>query len=77
VTDLESEKEIVTVARNISLFGCFVATVTPFLTGTKVSRSPRRNGRAIAAKLGVGLGTLYRVVPGRPKTREKVFGTRS
>jgi hypothetical protein len=36
VTDLESEKQIATLARNVSLFGCFVATVTPFLTGTKV-----------------------------------------
>jgi len=32
--------------------------------------------RAIAKKLGVGVGTLYRVVPGRSKIREKVFGTR-
>ena len=36
MTDLESEKEIVAVARNFSVFGCFVATVTPFVTGTKV-----------------------------------------
>ena len=26
VIELESEKELVTVARNLSLFGCFVAT---------------------------------------------------
>ena len=26
MTDLESEKQIVTLARNLSLFGCFVAT---------------------------------------------------
>jgi DNA invertase Pin-like site-specific DNA recombinase len=32
--------------------------------------------REIAGELGVGVGTLYRVVPGRSKTREKVFGTR-
>jgi DNA invertase Pin-like site-specific DNA recombinase len=32
--------------------------------------------RAIAQQLGVGVGTLYRFVPGRSKTREKVFGTR-
>jgi DNA invertase Pin-like site-specific DNA recombinase len=32
--------------------------------------------RAIAKQLGVGVGTLYRFVPERSKTREKVFGTR-
>ena len=31
--------------------------------------------RAIAKQLGVGIGTLYRTVPGRSKTRERVFGT--
>ncbi len=31
--------------------------------------------KRIAAELGVGVGTLYRVAPGRSKTREKVFGT--
>ena len=36
MTNLESGKEIVAVARNLSLLGCFVATVTPFVTGTKV-----------------------------------------
>ena len=32
--------------------------------------------RAIAKQLGIGVGTLYRTVPERSKTREKVFGTR-
>jgi DNA invertase Pin-like site-specific DNA recombinase len=39
----------------------------------------RANGlgwRAIAQQLGVGVGTLYRFVPERSKTREKVCGTR-
>jgi hypothetical protein len=31
--------------------------------------------RAIAKRLGVGVGTLYRVAPGRCKIRERVFGT--
>lgn len=35
VTDLESEKQIVTVARNLSLSGCFVATATPFRYGNE------------------------------------------
>jgi len=39
----------------------------------------RANGlgvRAIAKQLGVGVGTLYRIVPECSKIREKVFGTR-
>jgi len=39
----------------------------------------RRKGlgwRAIAKQLGVGVGTLYRVAPGRSKIEEEVFGTR-
>ena len=39
-------------------------------------RSEGIGWREIAGQLGVGVGTLYRVVPGRSKTREKVFGTR-
>jgi len=31
--------------------------------------------RAIAKQLGVGVGKLYRVTPGRSKIREEVFGT--
>jgi len=40
-------------------------------------RSQGIGWREIAGQLGVGVGTLYRVAPGRSKTREKVFGTRS
>src|ERR1700730_8786039 len=49
VTDLESEKEIVTVAHNLSLFGCFVATATPFPTGTKVRLRIRHRAPTFAA----------------------------
>ena len=49
VTDLESEKEIVTVARNLSLFGCFVATATPLVTGTKVRLRITYQGVTFAA----------------------------
>lgn len=31
--------------------------------------------KKIAAQLGVGVGTLYRVAPGRFKIRDNVFGT--
>jgi DNA invertase Pin-like site-specific DNA recombinase len=40
-------------------------------------RSQGIGWREIAGKLGVGVGTLYRVATGRSKIREKVFGTRS
>ena len=49
MANLESEKEIVTVARNLSLFGCFVATVTPFVTGTKVRLRITHRGAIFAA----------------------------
>ena len=39
-------------------------------------RSQGIGWREIAGKLGVGVGTLYRVAPGCSKIREKVFGTR-
>jgi DNA invertase Pin-like site-specific DNA recombinase len=38
-------------------------------------RSKGITWREIAEQLGVGVGTLYRVAPERPKTPEKVFGT--
>ena len=50
VTDLESEKEIVTLAaRNLSPFGCFVVTATPFVTGTKVRLRITHRGVTFAA----------------------------
>ncbi len=47
--DLESEKQITTSARNLSLFGCFVATTTPFATGTKVRLRITHRGATFAA----------------------------
>jgi hypothetical protein len=49
VTDLQSEKQIATSARNLSLFGCFVATATPFVTGTKVKVRITHRGATFAA----------------------------
>ena len=49
MTDLESEKQIATLARNLSLFGCFVATATPFVTGTKVRLRITHRGATFAA----------------------------
>jgi PilZ domain-containing protein len=49
VTELESEKEIATVARNLSPFGCFAVTATPFVTGTKVRLRITHRGATFAA----------------------------
>jgi DNA invertase Pin-like site-specific DNA recombinase len=47
------------------------------IDGTTVAalRSQGASWRAIAEKLGVGVGTLYRVAPGCSKTQERDFGT--
>jgi DNA invertase Pin-like site-specific DNA recombinase len=39
-------------------------------------RAAGHGWRAIAKQLGVGVGTLYRVIPEHSKTQQKVFGTR-
>jgi DNA invertase Pin-like site-specific DNA recombinase len=39
-------------------------------------RSQGLGWRAVAKQLGVGVGTLYRLAPGRSRTQEKVFETR-
>jgi hypothetical protein len=49
VIDLESENQIATLARTLSLVGCFVATATPFLTGTKVRLRITHRGATFAA----------------------------
>ena len=49
VIDLGSEEQIVTLARNLSQFGCFVATSTPFVTGTKVRLRITHRGATFAA----------------------------
>jgi hypothetical protein len=76
VTDLESEKEIVTVARNLSLFGCFVATVTPFVTGTKVRLRITHRGATFAAfgcvayaSAAEGMGIAF----GRIETKDRAI----
>ena len=49
VTDLESERQVATLARNLSLFGCFVVTATPFVTGTNVRVRITHRGATFAA----------------------------
>jgi hypothetical protein len=76
VTDLESEKEIVAVARNLSLFGCFVATVTPFVTETKVRLRITHRGATFAAfgcvahaSASEGMGIAF----GRIETKDRAI----
>ena len=74
MTDLESEKQIVTLARNLSLVGCFVATATPFLTGTKVRLRITHRGATFAAlgwvayaSASEGLGIAFDGIEGRDR----------
>lgn len=74
VTDLESEKQIATVARNLSLFGCFVVTANPFVAGTKVRlRITHRGatfatlGRVVYASVFEGMGIAFGEVEDRDR----------
>ena len=59
MTDLESEKQIVTLAGNLSLFGCFVTTASPFVTGTKVRLRITHRGTKYAAVGSVAYVSRY------------------
>ena len=76
MTDLESEKQIATSARNLSLFGCFVATVTPFVTETKVRLRITHRGATFAAfgwvayvSASEGMGIAF----GRIETKDRAI----
>jgi hypothetical protein len=66
VTDLESEEKMITVVRNLSLFGCFLATATPFVMGTRVRLRIMHRGATFAAfgwvanaSAGEGMGIAF------------------
>ncbi len=63
--------------RNARAKGKRLGRPSKAVDGTTVARlrSQGSTWRAIAQQLGVGVGTLYRSVPGRSKTRERDFGT--
>jgi len=44
VTDLSTEKQVAAHTEDLSLFGCFVETASPFLEGTKVRLRISYNG---------------------------------
>ncbi len=50
LTDMQSEKHISGHTKDLSLFGCFVETVTPFLEGTKVRLKMSRGETHLVAQ---------------------------
>jgi hypothetical protein len=50
LTDVQSEKHLAAHTKDLSVFGCFVETVTPFPEGTKVSLRISRGGTHFVAQ---------------------------
>jgi hypothetical protein len=66
LTDVQSEKHISGHTNDLSLFGCFAATVTPFPQGTKVRLKMLRgrrqlfaHGRVTYSRPGTGIGIAF------------------
>jgi hypothetical protein len=69
LTDMKSEKHISGQTKDLSLFGCFVETVTPFPEGTKfrlrISRGETHldaEGRVSYSRPGSGMGIAFTMV---------------
>jgi hypothetical protein len=58
LTDLQSEKYLAAHTKDLTLFGCFVETVTPFAEGTKV--------RLKISHAGVNFMAMGKVAYSRP-----------
>jgi hypothetical protein len=66
LTDLQSEKHVSGHTKDLSLFGCFVETVTPFPEGTKVRLKMSRGetqlvaqGRVAYSRPNSGMGIAF------------------
>jgi PilZ domain len=66
VTALDSDAQVAAHIEDLSLFGCFVETVTPFVAGTKVSIRISHNGtlfvaqgRVAYSRDGAGMGIVF------------------
>ena len=66
LTDLQSEKLLTARTTNLSLFGCYVSTTSPFPEGTKVSlkithisTSLNALGKAVYSKPNSGMGIAF------------------
>ena len=53
LTDVQSEKHLAAHTKDLTLFGCFVETVTPFPEGTKVSLRISHGGTNFSAQAKV------------------------
>jgi len=60
ITDLQSESHLSAHTRDLSLFGCFVETPTPFVDGTKVRLRITRGGANVS-----GVGKVAYSRPGK------------
>jgi hypothetical protein len=60
LTDLQSEKHLVAHTKDLTLFGCFVETMTPFQERTKV--------RLKISHAGVNFVAMGKVAYSRPKS---------
>jgi hypothetical protein len=66
LTDLQSEKHLAAHTKDLTLFGCFVETVTPFAEGTKVrlkishaSVNFMAMGKVAYSRPGSGMGIAF------------------
>jgi len=66
ITDLETEKEISAHTEDISPFGCFIETITPFAADTRVKLRITRSGQHMVAHAKVaysrpkaGMGVVF------------------
>lgn len=78
VVDVESEKQVTAITGDLSIFGCFIETATPFPRGTKVRLRINHHGSTFAAigqvsyskpaGMGIRFGTIE---PAHQQTLEK------
>ena len=66
LTDLQSEKLLTARTTNLSLFGCYVSTTSPFAEGTRVSLRISHGGASLAtfgkvvySKRNSGMGIAF------------------
>lgn len=81
VVDVESEKQVTAITGDLSVFGCFIETATPFPRGTKVRIRINHRGATLAA-LGyisysrpTGMGVRFSTIePAHQQTLENWLG---
>ena len=78
VVDVESEKQVMALTGDLSVFGCFIETATPFPRGTKVRLRINHHGSTFAAlghvsfSRSAGMGIRFVTIePAHQQTLEK------